>query len=462
MLEGSLESIFETASDAIILADATGQILAWNPAAAQIFGYSADDAVGSDLTVIIPERFHADHHAGLQRVVQTGETKIIGHTVEIAGRRNDGMEVPIELSLASWVIGEDRYFSAIIRDVSERVAMVDALSAHEARLEAIVETANDAIVTIDASGLVTMWNPYAEEMFGRRAEEMVGQPLSIILPDQFRDRHDAGLLRLARGGESRILGETVELTALHSSGREFPIELSLAMWEQGDSRFFSGILRDITLRKEAEARSDWLLSMILPDHIAERLKAGESPIADRIPVVTILFADLVGSTPMADLMSPVELVTVLNELFSRFDDIADDHGLEKIKTGGDSYVAAAGLSASRDDHAAAVADAALTMRDELPRHVVDGFGALQMRFGIHTGPVVAGVIGKRKFSYDLYGDAVNVASRMESSGIPNQIQVSAQVYELISADYELESRGVLPIKGKGDLETYLLQGRRSR
>ena len=216
------------------------------------------------------------------------------------------------------------------------------------------------------------------------------------------------------------------------------------------------------LAEQAEARSDWLLSMILPDQIAERLKAGESPIADRIPVVTILFADLVGSTPMADRMSPTELVTVLNELFSRFDDIADDHGLEKIKTGGDSYVAAAGLSAPRDDHAAAVADAALTMRDELTHHVVDGFGALQMRFGVHTGTVVAGVIGKRKFSYDLYGDAVNVASRMESSGIPNQIQVSAQVYELIRDDYELESRGVLPIKGKGDLETYLLQGRRSR
>lgn len=213
-----------------------------------------------------------------------------------------------------------------------------------------------------------------------------------------------------------------------------------------------------TVAERAEARSEELLLNILPPEIAARLKSGESPIADRIPEVTILFCDIVGSTSMAETMSPDELVTKLNRLFSSFDDISDACGLEKIKTIGDEYFAVAGLNGQGNDHPDAAARAALLMREELQRQRSAGFDDLQMRFGLHTGPVVAGVIGKRKFSYDMWGDTVNIASRMESSSGADCIQVSQAVYARLRDRYRFETRADIPIKGKGVFETYLLLG----
>ena len=212
---------------------------------------------------------------------------------------------------------------------------------------------------------------------------------------------------------------------------------------------------------EANEQSERLLLNILPADIAARLKSGEYPIADREPEVTILFADIVGSTGMAESLSADELVTALDSLFSLFDDIADEYGLEKIKTVGDSYFAVAGLSPSNGNDAIAAADAALAMRHELIGHQFPNAGRVHMRFGLHTGPVVAGVIGKSKFSYDLWGDTVNTASRMQSSAEIDAIQVSQQVYERLSDGYHLEPRGNIAIKGKGNLATFDLISKRT-
>jgi class 3 adenylate cyclase len=204
---------------------------------------------------------------------------------------------------------------------------------------------------------------------------------------------------------------------------------------------------------EANERSERLLLNILPAEIAERLKTDEYPIADRKPDVTVLFADIVGSTAVAEQLTPTELVTTLDGLFSSFDDIADEHGLEKIKTVGDNYFAVAGLTANGKDHTSAAADAALSMRSQLTHHHFPNMGPVHMRFGMHTGPVIAGVIGKRKFSYDLWGDTVNTASRMESTSEQDMIQVSQQVYDRLNAQYDLETRGNIEVKGKGHLTT---------
>lgn len=209
----------------------------------------------------------------------------------------------------------------------------------------------------------------------------------------------------------------------------------------------------------ANEQSERLLLNVLPEEIADRLKAGETVIADRAEAVTILFADLVGSTPLSERLTPDQMVEVLNEIFTPFDDLADDLGLEKIKTIGDAYMVVGGLPAPRPDHVEAIADMALAMRTELSRHSVDGFGTLQMRYGIHTGSVVAGVIGKRKFSYDLWGDTVNTAARMESHGVPGEIQVTEAVYQRLKDRYRFVIRGPVEIKGKGVMETYFLNGR---
>ena len=173
----------------------------------------------------------------------------------------------------------------------------------------------------------------------------------------------------------------------------------------------------------------------------------------------MLFADIVAFTPFADRLSPEQLVTLLNEMFSAFDRVAEQHGLEKIKTMGDCYMLVGGLPVPRSDHAEAVAEAALDMRAAIAEFTARRPPELELRIGIHTGPVVAGVIGTHKFSYDLWGDTVNTASRMESHGVAGGIQVSRSTFERLQGKYVLAARGVVEIKGKGGLDTYLLVDR---
>ena len=212
-------------------------------------------------------------------------------------------------------------------------------------------------------------------------------------------------------------------------------------------------------RDRFQARSDNLLHNILPDEIAERLKDGTTLIADDFPAASVLFADVVGFTPMSAVMSPAELVGLLDEIFTSFDRFAAELGLEKIKTVGDAYMVAAGVPRARPDHAHAIAELALRIRDHIETDEIRGH-RLSVRIGINSGPVTAGIIGSHKFSYDLWGDTVNVASRMESGGVPGSIQVSEETYELIKEEFACESRGMTPVKGRGDMETYLLISRR--
>jgi adenylate cyclase len=213
------------------------------------------------------------------------------------------------------------------------------------------------------------------------------------------------------------------------------------------------------LRVEKE-RSEQLLLNILPQAIVTRLNGGEAVIADHLRDVTILFADIVGFTRVASNMAAADLVRMLNGLFSEFDRLAIEHGVEKIKTVGDTYMLAGGLPDPRPDHARAVAEMALAMLAALERTNRDLPIPLQMRVGIHSGDVVAGVIGTHKFVYDIWGDTVNIASRMESHGMPGRIHVSADTHRHLDGHFHLEPRGAVEIRGKDPMETFLLLGRR--
>ena len=208
-------------------------------------------------------------------------------------------------------------------------------------------------------------------------------------------------------------------------------------------------------REREHERSERLLLNVLPEPVAMRLKQHEGVIADRFEHATVLFADIVDFTPISAEIPPHEVVELLDAIFSSFDDLAEHYGLEKIKTIGDAYMAAAGIPTPRPDHVRAVADMALAMLDEASSHR-DG---LDLRIGIDTGPVVAGVIGRRKFIYDLWGDTVNTASRMESHGVPGAIQVTEHVVAALADGYVLEPRGTVEIKGKGAMPTWFLRGR---
>ncbi|MCS6815613.1 MAG: adenylate/guanylate cyclase domain-containing protein, partial [Cyanobacteria bacterium] len=205
---------------------------------------------------------------------------------------------------------------------------------------------------------------------------------------------------------------------------------------------------------------------ILPAPIVEELKHRQTEhntnhmvLAQRFDEVTILFADIVNFTQWASQVSPIELVNVLNAIFSRFDQLADQHGLEKIKTIGDAYMVVGGLPTPRPDHAVAVANMALDMLQVIREFHQDKCEPFCLRIGINTGTAVAGVIGIRKFTYDLWGDAVNLASRMESQGVVDAIQVTETTYERLRDRYQFEPRGTVKIKGKGEMQTYLLRGK---
>ncbi len=208
-------------------------------------------------------------------------------------------------------------------------------------------------------------------------------------------------------------------------------------------------------------RSEELLLNVLPEPVADRLKRGVNPLADRFDQVTVLFADIVGFTSFAADNEPEEVVAVLNEIFSGFDALAERHGVEKIKTIGDAYMIGSGLPAPRRDHAGAAAEIALGMLEHVRRVEARRGFEIRVRVGIHSGRVVAGVIGQKKFAYDLWGDTVNVASRLEASGEASRIHVSDETRRLLADRYEFESCGETELRGRGSISTHFLVGRRS-
>jgi class 3 adenylate cyclase len=214
-----------------------------------------------------------------------------------------------------------------------------------------------------------------------------------------------------------------------------------------------------TLEAERQ-RSERLLLNILPEPIVERLKQEPQTIADQFSEVTVLFADVVGFTQLSSQISATELVVLLNQLFSMFDQLTERHGAEKIKTIGDAYMVGAGLPTPRSDHAQAIANLALDMQETVARFSAEQARSLSIRIGINTGPVVAGVIGTKRFIYDLWGDTVNVASRMESQGLAGVIQVSEATYECLKEQYLFKKRGIIQVKGKGEMTAYLLTCKR--
>jgi adenylate cyclase len=225
------------------------------------------------------------------------------------------------------------------------------------------------------------------------------------------------------------------------------------------TRYFISVAEGAEAALEIEhAKSEALLNNVLPTAIAARLKQESATIADGFSSASILFADIAGFTPLSQQVSPKRLVDMLNAIFSRFDELVDEYGLEKIKTIGDAYMVASGIPTPREDHAEALALFALAMRDTLADYNRTAHADLQLRIGISSGPVIAGVIGKRRFLYDLWGDSVNTASRMESHGVPGQIQISETTRQLLSDRFTFLDRGVIEVKGKGPMHTYFLRG----
>jgi guanylate cyclase len=222
---------------------------------------------------------------------------------------------------------------------------------------------------------------------------------------------------------------------------------------------FSGYFVSTAIRERAKA--DRLLLNVLPAEIAETLKESDDTIAEHYESVSVLFADVVGSTPLFADLEPTEVVDWLNEVFSVLDELVERHGLEKLRTMGDGYMVGSGVPGTREDHFRALVACSLDMIEALKSLPPRNGKRMTFRFGINSGPVVAGVIGKSKFHYDLWGDTVNVASRMETYSEESRLHVSQSTYEMIKDEFECVSRGTTEIKGKGEMETWFVEGRRT-
>lgn len=253
-------------------------------------------------------------------------------------------------------------------------------------------------------------------------------------------------------------GLTLSDFPIHDSG----MDLVIFQEQRLINKKLEDLVHERTVELEAEqAKSDSLLHAMLPAGIVERLKLGETSIAEKFTSATVLFADLVGFTPLTLELSALEIIELLEGLFSHFDTLLETYGVEKIRTIGDNYMAASGVPDPRPDHAQALAHMALEISEYVHSRRVYRDRQVSFRIGINSGPLIAGVIGDKKHQYDIWGDTVNTASRMESSGIPGKIQITQATYDLIKAEFVCEPRGKIPVKGKGHLETWYLVGIRS-
>jgi class 3 adenylate cyclase len=298
------------------------------------------------------------------------------------------------------------------------------------------------VLRLDHDGKLVYANPAS-----RGLVDGLGLTVGTRLPAALRDQ----LLEPARAHD----GRSVELDAGERTYRLLPVDVP----EFGFVNVYGTDITAVKAQERLARENERLLLNILPGPIADRLRNGERMIADRFDDVTLLFADIVGFTALSASLSPSELVGVLNEVFTAFDALVERYGLEKVKTIGDAYMVVGGMTEPSSDHTERVAAMALELTDTVER--IDRAAALGIRFriGINCGPVVAGVIGTKKFIYDIWGDTVNLASRMESLGAPGRVHVSEAVRERLGREFDFEARGLIEVKGKGHVPTYFILGR---
>lgn len=402
----------------------------------------------------------------------SGVTAKLDVPIRVAGQIVGVMCYEHTDSSRQWTLDEQNFAGSLADLVSlclearERQRAEAALRLAEQRYHSIVENAIEGIFQTSPSGHFISANPALAKIFGYSSpEELITgiQDISrqVYVQPNRRDEFIAAIQADNAVFEFESLVYRKDGTVIWVSENTRAVRDST-----GALLYYEGAVCDITVRRVAQEslrfqqeQTEQLLLNILPESIAHQLKRYPSTIADSFEAVSVLFADIVGFTEFSARTSPKELVKILNLIFSKFDQLAERHGLEKIKTIGDAYMVVAGLPTPHPNHALAIAEMALDMQTEMVRLGNQTGEAFKLRIGINSGPVVAGVIGIKKFFYDLWGDTVNVASRMEAQGVDGAIQVTAATYELLRDKYLFEERGVIFVKGKGEMITYLLTGK---
>ncbi len=462
--EAELRALFAAMTDVITVFDAQGHYVKIVTTNSETLYSPTTDRLGKSVYEMFPPAKASIFVRHIQRALNSGQTVSLEYSLEIPEAPEGEREVWFAASVSPM---PDNCVIWVARNVTERKRVLDALQEAEEKFRSIFENAAEGIFQIAPDGTCLNANPALIEMYGYESfadlQASVRDMASVYVD---RTHHEESLRLLNQDNsianfESQAYRKDGSIMWISENARAVRDRLGYLM-------YYEGTVQDITKRKRAEEalrieqeKSERLLLNVLPKSIAERLKADETHIADRFEEATILFADLVDFTTLSAQMPPNQLVDVLNEIFSTFDQLALAYRLEKIKTIGDAYMVAGGIPQSMHDHAEAMAEMALEMQWAIAQTLGENGESFKLRIGINTGPVVAGVIGIRKFTYDLWGDTVNLASRMESHGQPGSIQVTESFYQRVKDRYTFEPRGAIEVKGRGLMQTYWLCGRRS-
>jgi len=448
-------AILNSALNAIITTDRDGAIELANSSACQVFKVSHEETVGSNLSGLLLREDGSPFGDTEMAAFLKGMS---GTVQEILGRRRDGSQFPVRMSVSEVDTDGLHLYTVILRDVtSEKEAQAKIQAAHHvialerSKLKALLDATVEGFIVTNSTGIIESFNKAAEGIFGYATAEVMGKNISMFMPANISSAHASVMRRHVKDGSgAHVLGHSREITAVKKDGTEFPCLISIAEAVVDGEHLFTATIRDLS--------NELLLMNMLPSSIAERLRTCDEPIHDKHDSVSILFADIVGFTALSSKLTPFEVVSFLNDIFHIFDELADIYRLEKIKTIGDCYMVVAGVPEWDEDHALRCACFALEMRQALIKYNRSSNlkVPLNMRIGIHCGPVIAGVVGKRKILYDIWGDAVNTASRMESTGIAGEIQVSDDFQKQTCDWFLLRTRGQIDVKGKGKMKTHIL------
>jgi len=466
--EEKYRSIFENSAEGIFQASPDACYLSVNPALARMYGYFSPEELIGRVTNI--DRLYVDEERR-RTMLQRLHTQGAVFEFESQVYRADGKIIWVSENVRAVKgdRGNIQYYEGTVADITQRRQAEEALRESQRTLATLLGNLAGMAYRrhCDAAWTLEFVSDGCYELTGYTPTALLGEEAvpfeQLIHPD------DRGYVH---GELNRALtyGHAFQMTyrVLTADGQEkWVLEKGIRVSSDSETPVVvEGFLTDITDRKEIEEalrieqeRSERLLLNILPASIADQLKRNTQSIAYRFDEATILFADIVNFTALSGAMLPTDLVDLLNEIFSAFDHLAERHHLEKIKTIGDAYMVVGGLPNPLPSHTQAIAEMALDMQAAIAQFRRQDDSPFSLRIGIDTGPVVAGVIGLKKFSYDLWGDAVNVASRMESQGTADCIQVTQAVYDQLKDTYQFEERGQIDVKGKGKMTTYWLRGR---
>jgi len=437
------------------------------------------DLVGQSLLKIFPELAEVQDklaRLGQNRFGMFNRSKIYRPTA-------DGMERYFDLHIEPTDLTSEAKQTSLVTvtEVTERVTLENELTENHNALseslaqierakqewEVTADSLSELVCLVDQQGKIIRANRTVERWNLGQVVNIKGQAIQQLFHADWADFWQKAWAELWQG---RSIQHEVDDQKLerHLFVQVQPIASKIKQADnQTVTSFAAVVIQDDTERKRAEEalrleqeKSERLLLNILPEAIAARLKQAEGVIADSFSNVTVMFADIVGFTKLSSGIPAIKLVNMLNEIFSAFDQLAEQYNLEKIKTIGDSYMVVGGLPVARHDHAEAIAEMALEMQKTIATLNIKNDKSLSLRIGINTGAVVAGVIGSKKFIYDLWGDTVNIAARMESHGIEGRIQVSAATYHMLWDKYHFDKRGSIEVKGKGKMMTYFLIDRK--